>query len=351
VDEVLAIVSEILKKGEDLVLVRITSDKGPVPREAGARMIVFRDGNIIGTIGGGLVEATAIKKAEKVFEETCTVVFDINMNAKDAAGDGMICGGKIEVLCEYIFSDDDTVSVFDTVKAEHESCKRSVLCTEFEDRGNFLKTKNRFVIQSEIHDGSKKYPGLSEKLLEMSRSLSGFAMIEIENRKYLIDIVNSAASLFIFGAGHVGKQIAPLAVNLGFKTTVLDDRAEFANKERFPQSVEVVVLEKFENCFENLTIDENSYVVIVTRGHTHDKEVLGQALRTNAGYIGMIGSKRKRDTIYDALLSEGFSKKDLETVHCPIGLPIDCETPEEIAVSIVAELIDIRSGKRKCTRK
>jgi len=104
------------------------------------------------------------------------------------------------------------------------------------------------------------------------------------------------------------------------------------------------VLFSFEQAFASLEMDSDSYVVIVTRGHLHDKTVLEQALRTKAGYIGMIGSRRKRDMVYQTLLSEGFTQEDIDRVHCPIGLNIGGETPEEIAVSIVAELIKARSG-------
>jgi len=137
-----------------------------------------------------------------------------------------------------------------------------------------------------------------------------------------------------------------VGAGLGFRTTVLDDREEFASRERFPSPVEVVVLEDFSDCLSKCPIDEESYLVIVTRGHLHDKAVLSQALRTRAGYIGMIGSKRKRDSIYRALLDEGFSRDDLGRVHSPIGLDIGAETPEEIAVSIAAELIQVRSRKQ-----
>ncbi|MBN1689677.1 MAG: XdhC family protein, partial [Dehalococcoidia bacterium] len=138
-----------------------------------------------------------------------------------------------------------------------------------------------------------------------------------------------------------------LAVRVGFAAVVLDDRAEYANRERFALPAEVIVLKSFENCFEGLQIDDDSYVVIVTRGHVYDKTVLAQALHTKAGYIGMIGSIPKRDAIYRALLADGFTAQQLEKVHCPIGLKIDTETPAEIAVSIVGELIAQRAQKRK----
>jgi xanthine dehydrogenase accessory factor len=132
---------------------------------------------------------------------------------------------------------------------------------------------------------------------------------------------------------------------VGFRTVVLDDREEFADRGRFPWVDEIHVLESFERAMDGLVINDESYLVLVTRGHAHDRTVLAQALRTTAGYIGMIGSRRKREAIYAALLEAGFTPRDLERVHCPIGLDIGAETPEEIAVSILAELIQMRARK------
>jgi xanthine dehydrogenase accessory factor len=152
--------------------------------------------------------------------------------------------------------------------------------------------------------------------------------------------------LYVFGGGHVSSRIVPLASHVGFPTVVIDDRPEFADRLKFPNAKEVRLLE-FEHVMENLPVDSSSFLVIVTRGHLHDKHVLAQALRTDARYIGMIGSRRKRNIIYEKLLEEGFTKDDLSRVHSPIGLDIGAETPEEIAVSIVSELILKRAGGGK----
>jgi len=127
---------------------------------------------------------------------------------------------------------------------------------------------------------------------------------------------------------------------------VIDDRPEFADPKKFPDAMEVYQY-PFEGVLDRLPIDESSYLVIVTRGHIYDKTVLAQCLKTNAKYIGMIGSRRKRNLIYENLLGEGLTQDDLDRVHAPIGLHIGAETPEEIAVSIVAELIKIRAGKKE----
>jgi xanthine dehydrogenase accessory factor len=120
---------------------------------------------------------------------------------------------------------------------------------------------------------------------------------------------------------------------------VIDDRSEFANAERFPDASDILVVKDFKRALEGLSIDKDSFIIIVTRGHQHDRVVLEQALKTDAYYIGMMGSKRKRDSIYSALVSQGVSPEQLNRVHCPIGVSISAETPEEIAVSIVGEMV------------
>jgi xanthine dehydrogenase accessory factor len=137
-----------------------------------------------------------------------------------------------------------------------------------------------------------------------------------------------------------------MAALAGFRVVVIDDRAEFANAERFPDADEVCIIADFSRALDGLAIDADSYIVIVTRGHAFDRVVLEAALKTDAGYIGMISSRRKRDAIYAALTAEGISIEALARIHSPIGLPIGGETPEEIAVSIVAELISERYKKK-----
>ncbi|MGD9211980.1 MAG: XdhC family protein, partial [Desulfobacteraceae bacterium] len=153
--------------------------------------------------------------------------------------------------------------------------------------------------------------------------------------------------VYLFGAGHVAQPTARFAAMVGFRVIVIDDRSNFANSERFPEAHDIRVIEDFEKVLSDLPINEDSFIVILTRGHFHDGTVLKQALKTNAGYIGMIGSRRKRDLIYDDLLNQGFSRDDFKRVHAPIGLSIGAETPEEIGMSIVAELIHKRAQLTK----
>lgn len=152
---------------------------------------------------------------------------------------------------------------------------------------------------------------------------------------------------FIFGAGHVGLAVEPILRYVDFLTYVLDDRDEYANRERFPDAEEVMVIDDYEHGFDNIDTDEDSYIIIVTRGHMGDYEILRDALRKPSGYIGMIGSRSKVAGLKKMLLAEGFSEEDFNRVHTPIGIEIQAETPEEIAISITAEVIRARVNNEK----
>ncbi len=148
---------------------------------------------------------------------------------------------------------------------------------------------------------------------------------------------------FIFGGGHVAKALDPVLRHVDFDTYIIDDREEYANPERFPEAAATIVCSDFEHCFDDIEVDEDSYLIIVTRGHRGDLVVLRQALQKPHAYLGMIGSKRKNNLLFDTLREEGVSEEALAEVHAPIGLEIGSETPEEIGVSIAAEIIQVRS--------
>lgn len=156
-----------------------------------------------------------------------------------------------------------------------------------------------------------------------------------------IEPIVSPPTLYIFGGGHISLALAKIGKMLEFRTVVIDDSPEFANRERFPEADEVLV-QDFKSASSQFQIDESSYIVIVTRGHLSDEMVLEWAIKTKARYIGMIGSKKKVKTVYSHLQSRGISQEMLKRVHAPIGLEINAETPEEIAVSILAEIIQVK---------
>ena len=156
-----------------------------------------------------------------------------------------------------------------------------------------------------------------------------------------VEPILSPPTLYIFGGGHISLSLVRIGKITGFRVVVIDERPEFANRDRFPEADEVL-FKDFLDIFPQLKIDKSSYIVIVTRSHLSDKAVLEWAVSTEAAYIGMIGSKKKINTIFANLRSKGICDESLKNVHSPIGLDINAETPEEIAVSILAEIIKVR---------
>jgi xanthine dehydrogenase accessory factor len=244
----------IRTEGEEAALVTVVSASGSTPQEEGAKMLVRADGSIVGTIGGGSVEAQVIKEAIKVIAQGKPKHIHTSLNAKDVEDEGMLCGGVMEIFIEPILT---------------------------------------------------------------------------------------PPTVYIFGGGHISLSLARISKLLGFKIAVIDDRAEFANAERFPEA-DTILAEDFAKSFPRLKIDKSSYIVIVTRNHQYDHTVLEWAVGTGAKYIGMIGSKTKNKAIFSHLESKGITKKQLDRVHAPIGLEINAQSPEEIAVSIMAEIIKVR---------
>ncbi|WP_432738330.1 XdhC family aldehyde oxidoreductase maturation factor [Maridesulfovibrio sp. FT414] len=333
-----------LKSGKDLFLASIVKSSGSTPRSSGSKMVIRRDGSIDGTIGGGLLEAMVQQEAAKLFqgEGSIAIIKEFDLSNELAANADMICGGHVSVMLEHLPADEATLSVFTSVDKAMRMGKHAVL---------FTVTGENRVVERQAVRPCCQLPALDSADAETASRMqeetikSGLpVMEECGNVLLMAEAFIPQPELFIFGAGHVSRPTAALASSVNFRTVVLDDRSEFANRERFPEADEIRVLAGFENCFAGLDVNVNSYVIIVTRGHLHDKTVLGQALATPARYVGMIGSRKKRDAIYEALLSEGLTQNDIDRCHCPIGLSIGAQTPEEIAVSIVAELIQKRAG-------
>ena len=166
--------------------------------------------------------------------------------------------------------------------------------------------------------------------------------------KVFIDILQSKEEVLIFGAGHVAVCVSKLAKMMGFKVTIIDDREEFANKDRFPEADEIVT-EDIERVLTHIKITPSTYIIIVTRGHLQDQEVLASVIKSKAAYLGMIGSRKKNATVFQQLIEQGVLKEELDKVHAPIGIDIKAQTPEEIAISIIAEIIQVR--RKKYTKK
>ena len=341
-------IHRLLKLGEEVVFARVISDQGSAPRGTGASMVIRQSGEIYGTVGGGLVEASAMQKARELFKSKHSTTFAFDMTG-DLLEGKMVCGGKVELLLEYISADKEVVLVFATIAENRRDNRKCFLVTPVPEQGQEIEARQRWLLSGNDspagNEGKDNVP--LARLKDSVRELAASSLVECEGKRYWADVIVNGGTVYIFGAGHISREVADLALRVGFNVVVLDDRDEYANAQRFASPIEVIVLKSFDNCFDGLPVDAGSYIVIVTRGHLCDKVVLEQALKSGAGYIGMIGSARKRETIYQALREDGVSAQQLEQVHCPIGLKIDTETPEEIAVSIIGELIDIRAQMRQ----
>ena len=320
------------------VMVTILEKSGSAPREAGTKMLVKEDETIIGTIGGGILEALSIRHAMTCFQSKRCEIRAFSLSNREASSIGMICGGDIKALFEYFGPEfPERLALLERAAAHTEDF---VMVTDITERVSGIADGTKTLIVPQLARG-EKVEGSKALVQEIQNDFdrTAFRVRTFEGRTYLIDPHHNREHLCIFGAGHVAVEIADIAKNLNFYTTVVDDREEFANRTRFPEAGAVRVIEDYSDLLSNIHIHSNTYVVIVTRGHAFDKEVLEQVLQTNARYIGMIGSKTKRDQTYEKLLNEGYVQSDLDRVCCPIGLNIYAQTPAEIAISILAEMI------------
>jgi xanthine dehydrogenase accessory factor len=299
----------------------------------------------VGTIGGGLLEHRVLERARDVFRQGKSVVLPLYLTGKDVAASEMICGGNVEVYLDPLFPDNGhTTDLFRSIREMIEGDRHGTLLSKIADGMPALDCKDKMLLEE-----GKVILGEIDGLMEEAARLCRFTrprLVEISElgMSVFVEPVEDDPVLFLFGAGHVSTFVAPLAKMVGFRVVVMDDRTEFANAERFPDADEIHIVE-FAEAFEGITITGSSYLTIMTRGHTHDRIVLERALRTEPAYIGMIGSRKKWALIEQALRDQGFSEERIEEIHSPIGIHIGGETPEEIAVSIVAELIQVRARR------
>lgn len=345
-----------LKAGKALALATILNRNGSTPRTAGAEMIVHEDGSIAGTVGGGQLEAEIIQLGKQVLQTGQGQIREFHLTGKDAASTDMICGGNQEILVEKLDPQDPAwLEQYQLLADAIHDRKRAWWITPLPHGGKH----SAWVAEG----GGFLHPGMDVRLADQDearlqignipidlKQVHTAQMLQTSGGNYFINPIGPYGALYLFGGGHVAVQVAKVASLVGFRLTVLDDREEFITPERFPMADERVLLPEFDGCFERLTVDENSYLVIVTRGHLNDQLVLEGALKTQAAYIGMIGSKRKCQAIFTALLAKGVSQAAIQRVHAPIGIEIEAESPEEIAVSITAELIQVRSRWLKASQ-
>lgn len=330
-----------LVAGESFVLATVITRNGSAPRAVGAKMLVREDGKSVGTIGGGILEAQVLHLAKQVHKEHTAVIRGYSFDGRDAADMDAICGGQVEVLVEWVDGRERGMEeiVRGWKRAVQENQKAWLITTL--PAGEELP-RHMFILL----DGTVMGNGLPDMDLGIVMDIHMPCRLALAGYQAMIEPININGTAYIFGAGHVSRSLAEFVKAVGFWTVVVDNRAEYANTERFPGVAQVVALDSFSDLLEKFHFDTDSYIVIVTRGHLDDLTVLAQVLKTPAAYIGMIGSRRKCALIFDELRRMGYAEEDIQRVHAPIGIPIGAETPEEIGISIVAEMICVRAKLR-----
>jgi xanthine dehydrogenase accessory factor len=325
-----SIIEEYLEKGSGGALATIVKKLGAAPREEGAKMFVGGDGKFYGTVGGGCIEAEVWQEARKVIKTGMAKLLHYTMDGRQLEDEGMICGGNVDILVE-------------PVAEKYRALYRAIPGLERQGTGALLVTKfsgEGFSKSLVKEDGVAAGDPIDEEIgADYQRYISEKRLAVIGNT--IVEPLQTSPDLYIFGAGHVSQYVSRVAAMVDFNVTVIDDRTEFANRERFPEA-ERVIVDDFTHVFDQLSFHGNEYVVILTRGHKHDALVLEQVMKRPSRYVGMIGSKRKTRMVMDYMRQQGFDDKTLESVYAPIGVAINSETPQEIAVSIVAEMIKVR---------
>lgn len=337
--EIYKTAARILETGENIALITVISTAGSTPGKVGYKMLVWgKNPETFGTVGGGLTEAELIRTAKNTLPRTVNQIFSFNLDGTKDDEKG-ICGGSIEFLVETF--DKKTLPLFRQLSTLIENGGRgtlvSVIAHQRPPEKILLKKPDQLDAAADIILPPESIESV-KKLIAKEQPAKIKLNPEVQ---IFIEPVSEQPMVFLFGAGHLSYYISKYAKSLNFRVTVCDERAEFANKDRFPDANNIVV-ENFESVFDRINVDENSYIVIVTKGHKSDEIVLAQAVKTKAKYIGMIGSKRKTLTIFEKLSERQIPQELLKRVYSPIGISIGALTPEEIAFSIVGELLKIR---------
>lgn len=322
---------KLLEARQPCAFAVLTETKGSTPQKSGAKAIFLPDGRVLGTLGGGCLEAETRQKALRAIETGQLFNFSAVLDDDFGWDDGLICGGSVQT---FVQPNPQSREVFRELLKE--TRQRRMLVTKTDTGKRALLAGDKILVADE--PGFERYASKSAELLK-----------EAEPEPVMIDgayfePVLPKPTLVIFGGGHVGAAVGKLAAWSGFEVIAVDDRPSFANKERFPDAKQVIVDEPAKVA-RGLPVDEDTYLCIVTRGHRHDAVVLKELIHSKAGYIGMIGSKRKVRTVMEGFINEGIcTAEEFRRVHSPMGLAIHSLTVEEIAVSVVAELIAKRRG-------
>ena len=338
-----------LDTGKPCVLATVVRTKGSTPQKAGAMLLVREDGTAVGTLGGGCVEGDIWFAAREILRNEGGPEFkDYYLNEDIAARDGLVCGGTMYFYLEPFREPDDFSDIGHELLSAYDGGEPAALATVVRSEGDTAPLGAKLLLRSDGSiAGSIGTAELDETALEVAArvaSVGANEAVTIDDKTELfVEGFTTPPTLVMVGGGHVGKATADLAHRLGYRVYIVDDREDFANPERFPYAEETIVT-PYTDWATHLDVNVNSFIVVASRGHWFDDVALESALTTRARYVGLLGSRRKTLMIYQRLLQLGIPRERLAEVRAPIGLDIGALEPEELAVSIMSEIIMARRG-------
>jgi len=331
------------RAGETVAAATVVVTQGSTPREVGAKMIIRASGETIGTIGGGCGEAEVWQAAMDAIKDGRRRLLTLDLTGDISLDTAMVCGGVMNVF----------VDLWDERDLELLRAANGAM----EERGRFavvtpLSTDRSRPRRLVLPDGGTLGSLGDQKLDDIATAQAATVLREgwsvsltgaEEQPALFVDVQLTAPTLLIAGGGHIAVPLVRFGSMLGFRVAVLDDRPLFANEERFPDADEVIAA-PFGETLASYPLDEQTHVVLMTRGHAHDLECLSQVIDKPVAYLGMIGSRRRVKGVLDTVRDKGHAEELLARVHAPVGLDIGARTPEEIALSVMAEVVKSRRG-------
>ncbi len=339
-----------LKDDKPVVLATVVRTSGSTPQKPGAKLLVREDGSGVGTLGGGCVEGDIWFAAKMLMKGTGGAQMrDYELNEDLAAEDGLVCGGTMYFLIDPVRDTDDLLPFAEEIVSAYDGgIPVAIASVVSAPEGSEVTVGSKLMVRENgTAESTLGTPELDEDASMRARKLMAMGKQEYVTHpsgvEYFLEAYTTPPRLILAGGGHVSKAIAPIAASVGFKISVIDDRPEFANAERFPEA-DQVYNEDFVDAINRLPINANTFIVIATRGHRYDAVATEAAAQSKASYVALLGSKRKTILIYESLIERGMSMDRVRDLRSPTGLDIQARTPEEIAVSIVAEMLMFRLG-------
>ncbi len=340
----------LLERDERLVMATVIRTKGSTPQKPGAKLLVRSDGSGVGTLGGGCVEGDIWYAASQLMSRGGGAQYrEYELNEDLAAQDGLVCGGTMFFLIDPVYSPEQYLDYAREIDESYAGGPSTALASLIKPPdGRALPVGAKLFIREDgSTEGTLGDDALDRDAAKQARELMAMGrseyVIAADGAEYFLEAYTTPPQLVICGGGHVSRALASHAKPLGFRLFITDDREEFANPERFPEA-DIVVAKNPEAALRELPLNANTFIVVATRGHREDNVALAAAADTPARYVGLMGSRRKTILIYEDLVRMGIDEERLREIRSPIGLDIHARTPEEIAISIIGEILMFRLG-------